>query len=162
MAREITVPQVIHLRPERADDEAFLFALFRGSREAEFAPLPKAQRETLLRLQHQAQYRDYAERFPRSEHFIVEFSGQAAGRLLLNREADELRVIDIAVTPEQRGQGIASAVLRSLISEARTTGIALRLSVRSGNPALALYRRLGFCVRAESATDLELEWRSSV
>ena len=152
---------VIHLRPERAEDEAFLFALFCASREAEFAALPQPQRETLLRFQYQAQSRDYAARFPHSEHFIVEFGGQAAGRLLLNREANELRVVDIAVVPEMQRQGIASAVLKSLISEAEATGVALRLSVWHNNPALALYRRLGFCVRAESATHLELEWRSS-
>jgi len=151
---------VIHLRQVRAEDEAFLFALFRTSREAEVAPVPQPQRETLLRFQYQAQSRDYAARFPHSEHFIVEFCGQVAGRLLLNREATELRVVDIAVVPELQRQGIASTVLKSLISEAEAAHIPLRLSAWHSNPALALYRRLGFCVRAGSATHLELEWRS--
>jgi ribosomal protein S18 acetylase RimI-like enzyme len=152
---------LIHLRPERAEDEALLFVLFCASREAEFAALPQPQRESLLHFQYQAQSRDYAARFPRSEHFIVEFCGQAAGRLLLNRETNELRVVDIAVVPDMRGQGIASAVLKSLISEAQATGMALRLSVWHANPALALYRRLGFCETARSATHLELAWRSA-
>jgi len=150
---------VIHLRPERAEDDAFLFALFCASREAEFAALPLSQRKSLLRFQYQAQSRDYAARFPHSQHSIVEFGGQAAGRLLLNREADEIRVADIAIVPELQRRGIASDVLRSLISEAEDNGMALRLSVWRSNPALALYRQLGFCVRAESATHLELEWR---
>jgi len=150
---------VIHLRPERADDEPFLFSLFCAVRDAEFALLPQSQREPLLRMQYQAQGRAYAERFPRAEHFIVEFDGQPAARLLLNREDDELRVVDIAVVPELRGHGIASTVLRSLISEAEGAGIAVRLSVWHDNPALGLYRRLGFVVRSESATYLELEWR---
>jgi ribosomal protein S18 acetylase RimI-like enzyme len=153
---------MINLRPERADDADFLFALFRSSREAEFAPLTQAQRESLLRFQHQVQARDYAERFPHSEHFIVELDGQPAGRLLLNRDAGELRVVDIAVLPAMRGRGIASTVLKSLISEAEAAGIPLRLSVWHDNPALTLYRRLGFCVRAENVTHLELEWRSPV
>ncbi len=152
---------MIHRRPERAEDEVFLFALFCGSREAEFATLSQPERETLLRLQYRAQSRDYAERFPRSEHFIIESCGEAAGRLLLNRDPNELRIIDIAVTPERRRQGIASAVLKSLISEAESARIPLSLSVWHDNPALALYRRLGFRVRAESATHLELEWRST-
>jgi len=151
--------QVIHLRQVRAEDEAFLFALFRTPQEAEFAPLPQPQRETLLRLQYQARCRDYAARFPHAEDFIVEFCGQTAGRLLLNREARELRVVDIAVVPELQRQGIASAVLTSLIAEAKAAGIALRLSVWHSNPALALYRRLGFRLRAGTATHLELEWR---
>jgi len=150
---------VIHLRQVRAEDEAFLYALFRTSREAEFAPVPQPQRETLLRFQYQAQSRDYAARFPNSEHLIVEFCGQVAGRVLLNREATELRVVDIVVVPELQRQGIASAVLKWLISEAEAARIALRLSVWHSNPALALYWRLGFRLRAGSATHLELEWR---
>jgi len=122
--------------------------------------LPQPQRESLLRFQYQAQSRDYAARFPHSEHFIVESCGQAAGSLLLNREANDLRVVDIAVVPELQRRGIASAVLKSLIAEAEAAGIPLRLSVWHSNPALGLYQRLGFCETARSATHLELEWRS--
>jgi ribosomal protein S18 acetylase RimI-like enzyme len=157
---EMCEAQVIHLRQVRAEDEAFLFALFRTSREAEFAPLPQAQREALLRFQYQAQGRDYTARFPRSEDFIIECCGQMAGRLLLNREANELRVVDIAIVPELQRRGIASSVLKSLMSEAEATRIALRLSVWHNNPALALYQRLGFRQRTGSATHVELEWRS--
>jgi len=113
-----------------------------------------------LRFQYQAQSSDYAARFPHSEHFIVESCGQAAGRLLLNRDANELRVVDIAIVPEMQRQGIASAVLKSLIAEAEAAGMALRLSVWHSNPALGLYQSLGFCETARSATHLELEWRS--
>jgi len=150
---------MIHLRPQCAEDADFLFVLFCSAREADFALLPQAQRESLLLFQCQAQARDYAARFPRSKHFIIEFGEQRAGRVLLNRGADELRVVDIAVVPELRGRGIATAVLKPLISEAEAAGIPVRLSVWHDNPALALYRRLGFRVRAESATHLELEWR---
>ena len=152
---------VIHLRPKHTEDEAFLAALFCACRETEFGLLPEIQRESLLRLQYEAQSRGYAKQFPHSEDFIIEFDGKAAGRLLLNRGANELRVVDIAVVPELRGQGIASAVLRSLNSEAREAGVPLTLSVWRDNPALALYRRLGFRVQAESATHLQLEWRSA-
>ena len=151
---------MIHLRPQRADDADFLFALFCSAREAEFAMLPPQQRERLLRLQHEAQCRDYAARFPLAERLIIEFDGQSAGRLLLNRAEDELRVIDIAVIPALRGRGIASTVLKSVMSQAEAARTPLTLSVWRENPATALYARLGFRVRAESATHLELEWRS--
>lgn len=149
----------IELRRARAEDEPFLFVAFCAAREAEFAPLPPAQREQLLRLQYEAQTRDYAGRYPRLEDCVIECCGQPAGRLLLNRESAELRVVDITVLPEYQRRGIASAVLKSLICEARSAGIALRLSVWHGNPAASLYRRLGAQVREESATHLELEWR---
>jgi len=57
-------------------------------------------------------------------------------------------------------RGIASAVLKSLISEAESAGLPLRLSVWHSNPALGLYQRLGFRETARRATHLELEWRS--
>jgi len=152
--------QEIDLRQVCAADDAFLFALFRSSRETEFASLPQGQREILLSLQYRAQSRDYAGRFPHSESFIVEFCGQAAGRLLLNREAHEVRVVDIAVLPEVRRKGIATTVLKSLLAEAEAAGVAVRLSVWHSNPALGLYLRLGFCETARTATYLELEWRS--
>jgi GNAT superfamily N-acetyltransferase len=151
---------MIHLRPERPEDADFLFTLFCSAREAEFAVLPEAQRDSLLRLQHHAQCRDYTERFPHAERLIIEFDRQPAGRLLLNRAADELRVIDIAVLSGLRGRGIASTLLKSLISEAQQLRVPLRLSVWRDNPAVALYSRLGFKLRTESATHLELEWRS--
>ena len=154
------VNKVIHLRQVRTDDEAFLFVLFRHSREVEFSSLPHSQQETLLNFQYQAQSREYAARYPHSEHFIVEYCGQPAGRLLLNREANETRVVDIAVLPELQGKGIATAVLKSLLAEAEAGGIAVRLSVWRSNPALRLYQRLGFRETARSATHLELEWRS--
>jgi ribosomal protein S18 acetylase RimI-like enzyme len=47
------------------------------------------------------------------------------------------------------------------MSEAEAASLPLSLSVWHDNPALALYRQLGFCVKAESATHFELEWRSS-
>jgi ribosomal protein S18 acetylase RimI-like enzyme len=160
MAENTLVPQVIHLRPACDDDETFLFALFCATREAEFGLLPQPQRETLLNLQYQAQSRDYAARFPHSENSIVEFCRKAAGRLLVNREANEIRVVDIAVLPKLRGKGIGSAVLKLLIAEAEAAGKAVRLSVWHSNPALSLYLRLGFGVRSRSATYLELEWRT--
>ena len=151
---------MIHLRQVRAEDEGFLFALSRSSRETEFGSLPQSQRETLLSFQYQAQSRDYAVRFPHSENFIIELCGQAAGRLLLNRNADEIRMVDIAVLPELRRKRIATAVLKSLLAEAEAAGIPVRLSVWHSNPALVLYRRLGFRETARSATYLDLEWRS--
>ena len=157
--RKTSVFQVIQLRQVRAEDEAFLFALFRSSRETEFAPLPQPQRETLLRLQYEAQARGYAARFSHLDDSIIESCAQAAGRVLLNREAEELRLVDIAVIPELQRQGIASKVLKSLMAEAETTRVSLRLNVWHSNPALSLYLRLGFCEIAASDTYCELEWR---
>lgn len=51
----------------------------------------------------------------------------------------------VGVAAEARGRGVGTALLAALIQEARGRGLpALSLSVEADNPALAIYRRLGF------------------
>lgn len=50
----------------------------------------------------------------------------------------------IALLPEYRGQGIGTALLEHLLEAAKTHYPAISLSVSPDNPALRLYRRMGF------------------
>ena len=52
--------------------------------------------------------------------------------------------LTIAVAPEQRGRGIGTSLLQSLIATARDDAAAISLSVARDNPARRLYQRLGF------------------
>lgn len=53
--------------------------------------------------------------------------------------------ITIGVTPASRGLGVGTALLHQLAATAKASGIeSLSLSVEQENPALALYRRMGF------------------
>ncbi len=71
--------------------------------------------------------------------------GKAAGFTLSRHVADEEELLLIAVRPEARRHGIASALLEQLISEARGRGVArLFLEMRDGNPAEQFYRNYGF------------------
>ena len=58
--------------------------------------------------------------------------------------ADEVPELAIAVVSESRGQGIGTALLSRLIQLATPQFSAISLSIRSDNPALRLYERLGF------------------
>ena len=58
--------------------------------------------------------------------------------------------VAIGVRPGMRGRGVGTRLLRALIREARASGVTrLSLSVERDNPALSLYRRLGFVVVGE-------------
>jgi len=71
--------------------------------------------------------------------------GIAAGFLLSRHAVDEEEVLLIAVRPEFRLRGVASALLERLRAEARQRRIArLFLEMREGNPAESLYRKHGF------------------
>lgn len=53
--------------------------------------------------------------------------------------------LSIWVAPTHRGRGLGAHLLVTLLHEARSRGIgAVSLSVESGNPARALYEKLGF------------------
>jgi GNAT superfamily N-acetyltransferase len=50
----------------------------------------------------------------------------------------------IAVLPPYQGQGIGTQLLKQVLASSKKTGAAVSLSVRSDNPAVRLYERLGF------------------
>ena len=59
---------------------------------------------------------------------------------------DETDVMNVAVHPDHRRQGIAEALIEKLVLELKERGShALMLEVRASNaPAIALYEKLGF------------------
>jgi [ribosomal protein S18]-alanine N-acetyltransferase len=76
----------------------------------------------------------------------VDETGALVGYLVLSRYVDAWHVMNVAVAPERRREGIASALLRQLLDQTR--GDAKRgytLEVRVSNVgAIRLYERLGF------------------
>lgn len=68
------------------------------------------------------------------------------GLLLMRILPGEAEIYTVAVLPERRRSGLARALLRSGLAEAATQGVeAVFLEVGARNePALALYRHLGF------------------
>jgi ribosomal protein S18 acetylase RimI-like enzyme len=63
---------------------------------------------------------------------------------------DQTPEMTIGVVPDVRGRGLGTALLRGLITEARTAGIqAISLSVEPDNRATRLYGRHGFQQLAE-------------
>jgi ribosomal-protein-alanine N-acetyltransferase len=66
------------------------------------------------------------------------------GYLVCSRYADVWHLMNVAVTPEWRRQGVASRLLESLFDEARPDA-RYTLEVRTSNRgAIAMYRRFGF------------------
>ena len=67
-----------------------------------------------------------------------------AGYLVCSRYADVWHLMNVAVTPDQRRQGIATGLMRRLFDEAGADA-RYTLEVRTSNDvAIAMYRRFGF------------------
>ena len=84
--------------------------------------------------------------------------GSRSGRLYVERRPNELHILDIAILPAWRNQGIGTQLLRDLISEARATGVPVGIYVEHNNPAMRLYERLGFRSIAEHGLYFQMEW----
>jgi ribosomal protein S18 acetylase RimI-like enzyme len=142
----------VSLRAESATDADFLLQLYLSVRWPELASTgwPDAAKQSFLSSQFHIQTQQYGANYPGMERWIVQSADSAAGRLYLLNRKTELRVVDISLLPEWRGQGIGTALLRQTAGRADALGIPLRLHVEQHNPALRLYKRLGFEERETS------------
>jgi [ribosomal protein S18]-alanine N-acetyltransferase len=75
-------------------------------------------------------------------------AGEVIGYLCLWEVADELHITNVAVRPDTRRQGVARALLRSVMEDGRRRGFKMVvLEVRPSNGhALSLYESFGFRV----------------
>jgi ribosomal protein S18 acetylase RimI-like enzyme len=151
----------ITLAPIGPQDEAFLYDVYASTRQEELAVLDwdEAEKEAFLRMQFQAQHSYYADQFADAAFDLIVLGGRPVGRLYLDRRQDELRIIDIALLPEYRRQGIGTRLLKEILAEAQGTGLPVRIHVERNNPALGLYRRLGFRKVEDQGIYYLMEWR---
>lgn len=154
----MAVPTV---RPETAEDDAFLRRLTIEGRWAEFAPLPLADehKRMLLEQQYVARRDHYRTYYPMADFSVIELDGAAIGRLCLLRDTHEHKLIDIALLPDHCGTGLGGALLDSILTEAAALGRSVSLCVDHSNPARRLYERKGFRETARNEMDAEMVWR---
>lgn len=148
-------------RPATPEDEAFLCALYTSTREDEVAAWgwTETQRRDFLKQQFSLQHRSYEMQFPGADQQIIVSDQRSIGRILVYRAGDELRLVDIALLPAERGRGVATSLIRVLIAEAHEKHLPVRLQVITSNPAVRLYERLGF--RRTGGDDLYFQMESA-
>ncbi|MCC6536128.1 MAG: GNAT family N-acetyltransferase [Bryobacterales bacterium] len=144
-------PAAPQLRPETADDEAFLLHLYGTTRAWELAQVPwdEAQKAAFVQSQFELQRTHYRRYYAGASFDIVVAGGERAGRLYVLRQPHDIRIIDLAVLPEWRGQGLGSALLSALAGEGRQSRRPVSLHVETHNPARRLYERHGFVLQDE-------------
>jgi ribosomal protein S18 acetylase RimI-like enzyme len=152
----------LSFRIERDDDDAFVAELFASTRREEMAPArwPPQQLEAFLRQQYDAQRKHYRTYYPDADWLLIEHAAAPIGRLYLERWTSEHRIIDIALIPSARGRGFGAAILRDVLDEAAAADKAVSIHVEKNNPAMRLYRRLGFRTTADKGVYDLMEWRA--
>jgi ribosomal protein S18 acetylase RimI-like enzyme len=127
-------------------DLPFLARLYASTRTEELAVTDwsDAHKAAFLDMQFQAQHAHYEQYYAKADRLVIRREATPIGRLYLARWAQEHRIVDVALLPEHRGQGLGTALLRDLRDEAAAAGKPVSIHVETFNPAYGLYRRLGF------------------
>jgi ribosomal protein S18 acetylase RimI-like enzyme len=155
-------PADVTLRPIREEDRDFLRSLYASTRAEELAQVTDwsaEQKEAFLTQQFEAQHHHYQTYYAGASFDIVVGDGEPIGRLYVSRWEREIRVVDVALVPAARGRGVGGALLRELLTEGERTGRRVSIHVERFNPALRLYRRLGFREVEENGPYVLMEWR---
>ena len=154
----------VSLRGAAEDDYEDLVRVYASEREPELSRVTwwdDAQKLAFCRSQYDAQKHEYDARFPDAEYDVIVIEGRTAGRMWIGRGEEEIRLLDIAILPEFRGQGVGAALVGALIDEARSAGKRLRHMVFVLNEgALRFYQRHGFRVFEEVGGYLHMEWKA--
>jgi len=149
-------------RPVCPEDETFIFHLFASKWVEHLANWDwnLEKKEKFLRLQFQAQQHSYQTQFPNREHRIVLKANKPIGSILIINNADHICLADIDLLPCHRNQGIGTLLIQNLLTEAANSRKSVYLQVEKLNPAIQLYKRLGFMETEDTGTHFVMEWRS--
>ena len=153
------------LRPVAAEDDEFLLAVYASSREEELAQVvwPEGQKELFVRWQFEMQRCEYDQRYPDARYEVIFVDGEPAGRIWVGTDAEQIRLLDIALLKEFQNRGVGTLLLRRLMDEAVETNKLLRHMVFTlNNNAHRFYERLGFVVFEEVGAYKHMEWRSAL
>lgn len=150
----------IDFRPICDEDVDDLEKIYASTRQEELSVLPWSNydKKNFLKMQFKAQHQFYQNQFKNADYLMVLAIKQPIGRLYIDRRADEIRIIDIALLPNFRGQGIGSGLLQKILLEGQHSQKPVRIHVEQNNRALGLYERLGFQKIGENGVYFLMEW----
>lgn len=82
------------------------------------------------------------------EHLIAEEGGRVIGYARLHLEAGDAKILQLTVTSEMRGQGVAVALMQELMQRARREG-RTEVYLDAREHVIGFYEKLGFVGEGE-------------
>jgi ribosomal protein S18 acetylase RimI-like enzyme len=154
----------ISLRLVTEADSGFIEKVYFSTRIDEFVMLgwQPEQLEAFLKMQSDYQQRAYKMQFPAAENSLILHAENPVGRMIVDRTADYLLLVDIALLTEYRGNGIGAFLIRQLQEEAAEANKPLLLEVEKANiKAKKLYESLGFTINGETDLRIGMKWKKN-
>ena len=138
------------LRPGRPDDYDFAVALYLESTKPLLVALGLWDEKRVV-----DRFRDG---FKPENVQIIRSNGANVGWMQTSESPDGLHVHQIHLNDATRRRGIVTRLIERLQDRARNNGSNVALNVIRGNPAIALYDRLGFRVVGEDDEKFYMRW----
>lgn len=144
-------PEGISLRVGQPEDYPFaeeLYLATTGPLRSALGPWDKA----VARERLGAELRGYP-------HQIICADGQEIGLLQVSISPAAIHLHQIHLRGDYRNRGIGTRLIRNILDHSRQTGLPVTLNVIRGNPAIALYERLGFEIVGTGVELLQMRWQ---
>lgn len=141
----------VDLRPARDDDKSLAQSLYLQTMLPLLEALGRGDEDGLIR-RFRHGYRQDCSQF-------VQVKGADVGWMQVSADSAGLHIDQLHLLPGWRGRGIGSHLLAGLFGRAAATGSSIALDVIRGNPAMTLYRRLGFEAVGEDEEKFQMLWR---
>lgn len=127
-------------------DEPFFRRLLMETLTEELAAAawPEPMRSHLLEMQYRIRRDGIQFAYGGAEILLAKCDEEPVGWAVVQRSAENLHIVDIAVLPARRSTGIGTAILSGLLEQADRSRLPASLNVNLGNRAIRLYERLGF------------------
>ena len=145
---------MIALRCATDTDREWLTELYASTRSDEMAMVPwlDAEKTAFLAQQCSLQHQHFVTYYPSASFDIVLADNEPIGRLYVDR-GDPWLIVDIALLPAWRGQGLGAMLIAQTLQQAEESEADVALHVAAHNHrARALYERLGFGVTSVDET----------
>ncbi len=158
----------LQLRAIEQTDMTVLLEIYASTRQQEMERVPdwtEDMKRTFIKSQFEAQHHYYQNVYVNGNFWVIESGKTSIGRLYLHEDFQQrgIRIIDIALLPAYRNQGIGQAILKDLMEKSAGLGCPLTIHVEAFNPAQRLYARLGFKKISETNGVYHLmEWSHTI
>ena len=151
------------------DDLPWLRDVYASTRQEEMVavPWPAAAKRAFLDQQFALQHAHYLQHYADTDFLAIERidaqgRAQPVGRYYLQRVAPDHLIVDIALLPELRGQGVGRLLIEASQRDAHALGRGMHLHVLQHNRAARrLYERLGFVLTHAAGSYDHMRWENS-
>jgi GNAT superfamily N-acetyltransferase len=145
----------ISLRDIQKSDLPILCEIYGSTRKEELEKgtnWSEEQKRIFIEHQFFAQHEYYQKNYIGAKFYIIEKKNNVIGRLYIDFffEKKGIRIIDITLLPNWRKKEIGSSILKEITEKAAVNQMKVSIHVESFNPAMNLYKRLGFTKISET------------